>query len=79
VRDEALIVDERFCRGDWSVTKTQESAGSISVDPSVIARIRRLKSLEVEVNWGGLRAKKRIQVVRAEGHQRVFGSRPGLF
>jgi integrase len=67
VRDEALIVDERFCRGDWSVTKTQGSAGSISVDPSVIARIRRLKSLEVEVNWGGLRAKKRIRVVRAEG------------
>ena len=51
VRDEALVVDERFCRGDWSVTKTQESSGTISVDPSVIARIRRLKSLEVEVNW----------------------------
>jgi integrase len=26
MRDEALIVDERFCRGDWSVTKTPGSA-----------------------------------------------------
>ena len=67
VRDESLMVDERFCRGDWSVTKTDGSAASISVDPSVIGRIRRLKTLEVELNWGGRGAKKRIRVVRAEG------------
>ena len=67
VRDESLTVDERFCRGDWSITKTKGSTGSISVDSSVIARIRRLKSLEVELNWGGRGAKKRIKVILADG------------
>lgn len=71
VHDESLSIDERYISrfpgGDWSVTKTEGSAASISVHPSVIARIRRLKSLEVEVNWGGRGARKRIKVVRADG------------
>lgn len=70
MHDESLRIDERYISrfrgGDWSVTKTVGSAASISVDPSVIARIRRLKSLEVEVNWGGQGARKRIKVVRAD-------------
>ena len=71
VRDESLSIDERYISrfpgGDWSVTKTEGSAANISVHPSVMARIRRLKSLEVEVNWGGRGARKRIKVVRADG------------
>ena len=67
VHAEALTIDERFCRGDWSVTKTAGSAATIGVSPSVIARIHRLKSLEVEINWGGKGAKKRFKVVRADG------------
>ena len=53
VHAEAITVDERYCRGNWSVTKTAGSATTIGVAPSVIARIRALKTLEVELNWGG--------------------------
>jgi integrase len=75
VHDDALTVDERYCRGDWSITKTQGSAATISVDPAVIARIRRLKTLEVEINWGGKGAQKRVKLVRADGlHDLVFQS-----
>jgi integrase len=69
VHDEALTVDERYCRGDWSVTKTAGSATTIGVGPSVISRIRRLKTLEVELNWGGGGARKRIKLVRSDGPQ----------
>jgi integrase len=62
-------VDERFCRGDWSVTKTVASSTTIPVDRSVTDRIRRLKTLEVEVNWGGKGAKKRLKVVRSDRPQ----------
>jgi integrase len=48
---EALTVDERYCRGDWSVTKTVASSTTIPVDRSVVDRILGLKNLEVEVNW----------------------------
>lgn len=66
---EAITVDERYCRGDWSVTKTVASSTTIPVDRSVRDRIRRLKTLEVEVNWGGKGAKKRIKLVRTDRPQ----------
>jgi integrase len=66
---EGITVDERFCRGDWSVTKTVASSTTIPVDRSVTDRIRRLKSLEVEVKWGGKGAKRRIKLVRSDGPQ----------
>lgn len=67
VHTDSLTIDERYCRGDWSVTKTEGSAATIGVDRSVIARIERLKTLEVELNWGGKGAKKKIKLVRSEG------------
>lgn len=67
VHDDAITIDERFCRGDWSVTKTSSSAATIGVSPSVIARIRRLKKMEVEINWVGKGAKKRFKLVRSDG------------
>src|SRR2546422_6704208 len=45
VRDDALTVDERFCRGDWSITKTAGSATTIGVASAVIARIHQLKTV----------------------------------
>jgi integrase len=69
VRSDALTVDERFCRGNWSVTKTAGSATTIGVASAVIARIHRLKTLEVQINWGGSGARKRIKLVRSEGPQ----------
>jgi len=69
VHADSLTIDERFCRGDWSVTKTEGSAGTIGVDLSVIARIQRLKTIEVQLNCGGKGAKRRIKVVRSVGPQ----------
>lgn len=69
VLDEALTVDERYCRGDWSVTKTTGSSTTIGVAASVIARIRRLRTLEVEIKWGGKDARKRFKLVRKDGPQ----------
>lgn len=67
VHSDSLTIAERYCRGDWSVTKTVGSAATIGVSPAVIARIRRLPALEVELSWGGRGAKKRIKLVRATG------------
>jgi integrase len=67
VQDGAITVDERYCRGDWSVTKTAGSSATIEVHPLVVARIHRLKTLHVELNWGGKGATKRIKLVRSEG------------
>jgi integrase len=69
VHDEALTVDERYCRGDWSVTKTAGSSTTIGVAASVIARIHQLKALEVQINWGGMGARKRFKVVRSDRPQ----------
>lgn len=69
VHTDSLTIDERYCRGDWSVTKTEGSAATIGVDPSVIARINRLKTLTVELNWGGKGAKKKIKLVRSDEPQ----------
>jgi integrase len=69
VRDDSLTIDERYCRGDWSITKTEQSSNTISVAPVAIDRIRRLKTLEVELKWGGKGARKQVKVVRADGPQ----------
>lgn len=69
VHTDSLTIDERYCRGDWSITKTEGSNATIVVDPSVTARIHRLKTLEIEVRCGGHGAKKTIKLVRADGPQ----------
>jgi integrase len=65
VGGDSLTIDERYCRGDWSVPKTTASSATIGVASSVIARIQKLKTLEVEINWGGKGAKKKIKAVRS--------------
>jgi len=69
VRSDSLTIDERYSRGDWSVTKTAGSAATIGVAPAVIARIHRLKTIEIELNWGGQGAKKKFKLVRSAGPQ----------
>lgn len=73
VHSDSLTIDERYCRGDWRVTKTEGSAATIGIDLSVIARIQRLKTLSVELNWGGKGAKKTIKLARSEG-PRIWSS-----
>ncbi len=69
VHNDALTVDERHSRGNWSITKTTGSATTIGVAPEVIDSIRQLKTLEVELNWGGKGARKKIKLVRSDGPQ----------
>ena len=61
----AITIEERFCRGDWSVPKTQASAATIGVEPQVIKRILRLKILTVKVRAGC--AMRRYKVVKSDG------------
>jgi hypothetical protein len=51
--------------GDWSVTKTEASAATISFDPGVIARLLRLQTLTVEVRAG--RAVRKHKLVKSGG------------
>ena len=53
IRADAITIEERYCRGDWSVTKTEASAATIGVDPVVITRMLRLHTLTVDVRAGG--------------------------
>ena len=42
IHADSITIEERYCRGDWSVPKTEASAATIGVDPEVIARMLRL-------------------------------------
>jgi ATP-dependent helicase/nuclease subunit A len=64
VGEDAIRVDERYCRGNWDEPKSDSSKATIGVDPSVIQRIRRLKTLTVEVRAG--RAIRRYKVVKSD-------------
>jgi integrase len=65
IQPDAIVVSERFCRGDWDVPKTAASAAPIAVEPALIGRIERLKTLEVSVKAG--RAVRRYQAVKSSG------------
>ena len=65
IRADAITIEERYCRGDWSVTKTEASAATIGVDPAVIARMLRLHALTIEVRAG--RALRKHKLVKSGG------------
>jgi integrase len=65
IREDSIVIEERYHRGDWSVPKTEASAAPIAVAPQVLARIHRLKSLTVEVRAG--RAVRHHKLVKADG------------
>ena len=65
IHDDSITIEERFCRGDWSVPKTHASAATIGVSPEVIARIERLKTRTVEVRAG--RAIRKHKLVKSAG------------
>ena len=64
IHADSITIEERFCRGDWSVPKTQASAATIGVSPEVIARILRLRSLSAEVRAG--RAIRQYKLVKSD-------------
>ena len=70
---DSIMVVARYSKGDWSHTKTQGSAAPIAVDPHVIERIARLKTLTVDVR-AGLGTRHHKVVKRAEPGDLVFQS-----
>jgi len=65
VHADSITVEQRYCRGDWSKTKTLGSAATISVDSAVIDRIHRLKTLTVDVRAGV--AVRHYKLVKRDG------------
>jgi integrase len=62
---DSIAVERRYCRGDWSKPKSRASNATIAVDRHVIERMRRLKSLTVEVKAGlGVR---HYRIVKPDG------------
>ena len=64
IHTDSITIEERFCRGDWSVPKTEASAATIGVSREVIARVLRLKTLTVEVRAG--RAMREYKLVKSD-------------
>jgi integrase len=52
VHQDAITIDERFCRGDWGCPKSQASNATIPVNRAVIERIERLKTLIINAKAG---------------------------
>ena len=65
VQENTPTVEERCCRGDWGVPKSEASAATIAVNRCVIERIHRLKLLTVNVKAG--RATLKYRVVKSDG------------
>jgi integrase len=63
IHADAITIEERYCRGDWSVPKTEASAATIGVAPEVIARLLRLHTLTAEVRAG--RAVRKHKLVKS--------------
>jgi integrase len=65
VHSDSISIEERCCRGDWGVPKSEASTATIAVNPCVIERIHRLKLLTVEIKAG--RATRKYTVVKSDG------------
>jgi integrase len=65
INADSISVEERFCRGDWSVPKSEASAATIGVSSQVIARILRLKTLTVEIRAGS--GTRKYKLVKTDG------------
>jgi len=65
VHDDSITVDERCCRSDWGAPKSESSNATIGVNPVVIQRIQRLKTLTVMGRCGT--ATRTYRVVKSDG------------
>lgn len=52
VHNDSITIEERYCRGDWGVPKSQASNATVPVSRQVIERLERLKTLTVQVKAG---------------------------
>jgi integrase len=65
VGTDSITIEERYCRGDWSVPKSEHSAATIDVLPQVIERINSLKDMTVRVRRGT--GAQHYKVVKKDG------------
>jgi len=65
VHEDSITIDERYCRGEWGAPKSEASNATVAVNPTVIARLHRLKTLTVTVKAG--RAVRRYLAVKRAG------------
>ena len=65
VHTDSIAVEERYCRGEWGVPKSEASNATIPVNSGVIERIHRLKTLTVIIRAGN--ATRRYPAVKASG------------
>jgi integrase len=65
VKADAIVISERYCRGDWSCPKTDASVAPVAVEPEVIERLERLKTLTVKIRAG--RAVREYPLVKHSG------------
>jgi integrase len=65
VGEDSLMVDERYCRGDWSAPKSEASNAAVVVPLHVIERIHRLKLLTIDGRCG--RAVRKYKLVKSDG------------
>lgn len=65
IHEDAITVDERYCRGDWGAPKSESSNATIGVNRCVVERIHRMKLLSVRVKAG--RANRTYRVVKSDG------------
>lgn len=74
VLEDSLIIDERYCRGEWGAPKTEARNAVLAVSTHVIQRIHRLKGMTVRIGGGrgGYQTFKLVK--RSEPDDLVFQS-----
>lgn len=65
VHHDSISIEERCCRGDWGVPKSEASAATIAVNRCVTERVHHMKLLTVEVKAGC--ATRKYKLVKADG------------
>ena len=65
LHDDSITIDERFCRGEWGVPKSDASNATIPVNREVIERIRQLTNVTVVIRAGN--ATRKYPAVKATG------------
>jgi len=52
IHTDTITVDERYCRGEWGIPKSEASNATIPVNAGVIERVHWLKTVTVEIKAG---------------------------
>lgn len=52
LQEWAITIDEKYCRGEWGIPKSDASRTTISVLKKVISRIYQLKGMKIQIGGG---------------------------